>query len=225
MIEAQAARLSAPLLCQGVDWDAFSQGGRLVVQTEDRALDLPLPALHGPHQIDNAGLAVAAMLATSFGVEDAAFARGVQTVRWPGRLQPLTGGAVAAPVLAIGGEVWVDGGHNAHAAAALARWLTERERRAPRPVTLILALRARKDARAFLAALAPNVARVIAVPLAEDHVGPETISALAREAGLSADAAPSLHVAMNNAAQSPAPRVVISGSLLLAAEALSDTNA
>ena len=32
---------------------------------------------------------------------------------------PLTRGALSEPVRAVGGEVWVDGGHNPHAAAAL----------------------------------------------------------------------------------------------------------
>ena len=47
----------------GRDFDAYEQAGRLVVQMEDRLLDLPPPSLFGAHQFANAGLAVAAILA------------------------------------------------------------------------------------------------------------------------------------------------------------------
>lgn len=222
VLEAQAERLGAPLWHQGVEWDAYANNGRLVVQTEHRSLDLPLPSLQGPHQIQNAGLAAAAFLApTPFDIPEEAFAQGLRAARWPGRLQPLTSGALAAPVLAAGGEVWVDGGHNAHAAQALVHALAELQRKRPAPVVLIVGMRARKDAAAFIAALAPSAQRVVAVPLSEDHIAPEALALLARDAGAEAHTAPSLAAAMQNAAQSPAPRVLICGSLLLAAEALS----
>lgn len=198
----------------GVDWDAYESGGRLVVQTEWRTLDLPLPALHGPHQIDNAGLAVTAMQYWR-NFDDDAFAAGVSGARLPGRLQPLTRGTFSAPVRARGGEVWVDGGHNADAAAALARALSNMKARRSGENIVILGLRARKDAAAFVSAIAENADRIIAIPLAEAHVPADEIAALAR--GLSA---PSLAAAMEIAAGFPAPRVLICGSFLIAAEAL-----
>jgi dihydrofolate synthase/folylpolyglutamate synthase len=220
VIEATAKRVNAPLWRQGVEWDAFAHSGRLVVQTEHRTLDLPLPSLFGAHQIENAGLAAAAFLASPFNMTDEAFAQGVRAADWPARLQPIKSGALAAPVLAAGGEVWVDGGHNAHAAEALARALAELNRKRATSVVLIVGIRARKDAGAFIAALAPSAKRVIAVPLKEDHVAPEEIAAHARAAGIEANTASSLEAAIKNAAQLPAPRVLICGSLLLAAEAL-----
>ncbi|MDX2275866.1 MAG: Mur ligase family protein [Hyphomonadaceae bacterium] len=223
VIEAQAQSIGAPLWRQGVEWDAYANSGRLVVQTEQRTLDLPLPSLQGAHQIQNAGLAAASFLSpTPFDIPDEAFAQGIRAARWPGRLQPLSAGALAAPVRALGGEVWVDGGHNAHAAQALAHALAELQRKRAAPVALIIGMRARKDAAAFIAALAPSAQRIIAVPLSEAHIAPEQLAQLAREAGVEASTAPSLAAAMQNAAQLPAPRVLICGSLLLAAEALRD---
>jgi dihydrofolate synthase/folylpolyglutamate synthase len=212
VIEAQAQKLSAPLYLQGVHWDAYDNNGRLVVQTEERALDLPLPAMFGAHQIDNAGLACAA-LSAPWGreFEDESFAAGVANARWPGRLQPLTRGALSAPIRAAGGEVWVDGGHNAHAAEALARWLRDMQRKREAPAIAIIGMRARKDAAAFVGALGGTVDQIIAVPLAEEHAAPSSIAEIT---------APSLEAAMQNAAQFPAPRVLICGSLVLAAEAL-----
>ena len=57
----QAARLGAPVLAHGQHWHAFEDRGRLVYQDESGLLDLPLPNLPGPHQIQNAGAAIAAL--------------------------------------------------------------------------------------------------------------------------------------------------------------------
>lgn len=221
VIEERATEVGAPLFRCGVEWDAYASQGRLVVQTETRALDLPLPALQGRHQIDNAGLACAALLLSgAVALDESAFAAGVENVAWPGRLQPLTRGALSAPVRTTGGEVWVDGGHNADAAGALARALGDMRRRRASPAIAVVGMRARKDADAFIGALAGAVDHVISVPLAEAHVAPAMISAICDAFDVASSEAPSLEAAMQNAAQFPAPRVLICGSFLLAAAAL-----
>jgi len=221
IIVAQAKRVNAPLYQQGVHWDAYESSGRLVVQTEERALDLPLPALFGRHQIDNAGLACATLLGPwHHEFADDAFASGVANAKWPARLQPLTRGAFSATIRTRGGEVWVDAGHNEDAARALARALGDMKARRGGNAITIVGLRARKDADAFVAALVPVCARFIAVPLGEDHIEPAEIATLAAKHGATAESAPSLNAAMQIAAQLPAPRVLICGSFLLAAEAL-----
>jgi dihydrofolate synthase / folylpolyglutamate synthase len=220
VIEQRAEEVGAPLFRAGVEWDAYASAGRLVVQTETRALDLPLPVLHGRHQIDNAGFACVALLSTALQIEDVHFAAGIERATWPARLQALTRGALSAPVRAAGGEVWVDGGHNPQAALALARALNDLQMRRPTKTVAIVGMRARKDADRFISALAGSVDRVIAVPLSEAHIAPDTISAIGEARGVETGTAPSLTAAMQNAAQLPAPRVLICGSFLLAAEAL-----
>jgi dihydrofolate synthase/folylpolyglutamate synthase len=226
VIEAQAERVAAPLYRAGIEWDAYASQGRLVVQTESRVLDLPLPGLQGRHQIENAGLACATFLAPGpFAFDDSAFSAGVEQASWPARLQPLTRGALSAPVRAAGGEVWVDGGHNAHAATALARALNDMSTRRGGTNVAIVGMRARKESDAFVGALAGAVNRIIAVPLTEAHVAPALMVAQAEAMGVAASTAPSLQAAMQNAAQLPAPRVLICGSFVLAAEALALENA
>jgi len=220
VLEAEAARVGAPLYRQGFEWDAFASLGRLVVQTETRALDLPLPALHGAHQLDNAGLACVALMAAMPQIADEALAEGVVRAAWPGRLQPLTRGPFSAIVRVQRGEVWVDGGHNEHAAAALANALKEMKSRRGGANIAIVGQRLRKDAEAFLHQLCAGVDAVIATPMPEAHVEPERIAHLARENGIEATTAPTLLQAMKIAAQYPAPRVLICGSFLMAAEAL-----
>src|SRR5690606_30898625 len=110
--------VGAPVLAMGTDFDAWAERGGLAWQGPDRLLDLPAPALAGPHQIDNAGLAVAA--AVELGLPEAAIAEGLRAARWPARLQRLTAGPHAAAARAAGVELWLDGGHNPHAGRALA---------------------------------------------------------------------------------------------------------
>ena len=220
VIEAAAAKIGAPLRMQGVAWDAHAAHGRLAVQTEDETLDLPPPALTGAHQIDNAGLAVAALLYADAPIADDAFAAGVANGRPPARLQPLTRGRLSAPIRAQGGEVWVDAGHNAHAAAALAQALRALNAKREAATLAIIGLRARKDADSFVAALAGACDHIIALPLSEAHIAPARIAAIANTMDVAASTASSLATAMQTAAQFPAPRVLICGSFLLAAEAL-----
>ncbi len=61
MIEHEAARNHAPLLVHGQHWHASAEHGRLIFQDENGLLDLPLPNLPGPHQIENAGAAIMAL--------------------------------------------------------------------------------------------------------------------------------------------------------------------
>jgi dihydrofolate synthase/folylpolyglutamate synthase len=225
VIERRADEIGALLFRCGVEWDVYASQGRLIVQTEPRALDLPLPALHGRHQIDNAGLACAALLLSgAVTIEDAAFDAGIESVAWPARLQPLTRGAFSAPIRAIGGEVWIDGGHNEHAATALARALNDMKTRRGGESTAIVGLRKRKDAAAFISALARGADHIIAVPLSEEHASPSSIASQAQQLDTKAQTAPSLAAAMQIAAQLPAPRVLICGSFVLAAEALAAEN-
>lgn len=225
VLEQAAENAHTPLLLGGRDWDAFARNGRLAVQTGDRLLDLPMPSLRGAHQIDNAGLAVAAALALNDDrIAEDSIAKGMRRAEWPGRLQPITHGAHAARVLAAGGELWIDCGHNPHAAHALANALTDLNRRAPRDVTAILGLRARKDAEGFIEALAPALARVIVIPLRSDQsANPAALAAFAAKLGLDAQSAPSLDDALTRALQSKSPRILVTGSLLLAGQILSES--
>jgi dihydrofolate synthase/folylpolyglutamate synthase len=221
-IEAEAQRVGAPLLRCGVEWDAWMQHGRLVVQTQDRLLDLAPPGLTGAHQVENAGAAVVAALALhDQRITDDALSAGVANAYWPARMQRLKGGALGAIAAAEDAELWLDGGHNPHAARALARALDGLALRDPRPVTAILGMLANKDLAGFLGPLRGKIARVIAVPIHASQSGrlPEDVAAEARALGFDATTAPDLTKA-TTAASKGGGRVLICGSLYLAGEAL-----
>jgi dihydrofolate synthase/folylpolyglutamate synthase len=94
VIEARAERLGAPLLASGQHWHAQEDRGRLVFQDDHGLVDLPLPNLPGPHQIQNAGAALAAL--RHLGAGEAACEAAVTRAFWPARMQRLRQGPLVA---------------------------------------------------------------------------------------------------------------------------------
>jgi len=224
VIEAEAARLGAPLKAMGRDFDAFSQGGRLVVQDHERLLDLPPPSLAGQHQYENAGLAAAAMLALADPrIDERAIARGVESAVWPARMQRLTKGPFGQQAEARGADLWLDGGHNPHGARALAAAVQAMAARDGRPVTLITAMLANKDAAGFYDAFKALNPRVLTVRAETDAAASaEALAGVAGAAGLDATACESPEAAMNLALadNGPAPHLIICGTLYFCGEVL-----
>ena len=224
VIEAEAERVGARLLMAGRDFDAYPEGGRMALQFGDRFLDLPPPALPGAHQIGNAALA--AISALSLGdprIDEAAVAEGVASATWPARLQRLTRGPLGERAQAAGADLWLDGGHNPHAARALADFARSLTARDGRPVALIVGLLQRKEARGVFDAFAPLKARVICTGFhAEAAADPAELAGAARAAGCAdVQTAVDVSAAVEKALTGGTPpHVVICGSLYLAGEVL-----
>lgn len=223
-ILACAAELGAPVLQYGQDWMTRGENGRMVFQYTDGLLDLPLPGLPGPHQLINAGMAVAAVLSLpDFRIGSDAIAKGLQTVEWPARLQRLCGGRLES-LLPAGAELWLDGGHNPAAGLALADALGGFEERRPMPLYLICGMLKTKDASGFLTPFQGLARKVyaIAIPGEQNCLSAEALAGAARGAGLAVESAPDFEAALRAITLEcgQPPRVVICGSLYLAGAVL-----
>ena len=216
VIEQVAARNGAPLLAQGQHWHARAEAGRLIFEDETGLCDLPLPNLPGPHQIDNAGAALAALRHLGFGPE--ACEAAVSRAEWPARMQRLRSGPLADRV--PGAELWLDGGHNPSAGEALARVLAGLPERR---TELICGMLNTKDVRGYLRPLAGHAEHLTAVSIpGEANTLPAEVTATAaREVGLTADVAADVAEALEQvAARAPDARILICGSLYLAGAVL-----
>jgi len=216
VIEAKAARLGAPLWVHGQHWSVSEERGRLVYQDENGLLDLPLPNLPGPHQIQNAGAAIAAL--RLLGRDEAAAEAAVTSAVWPARMQRLRHGPLADS--APGVELWLDGGHNPAGGEAVAATLA---RLRARETHLICGMLNTKDVKGYMRPLAAHAAKLWAVPIpGEPNTLPaETTRDAAHEAGLQAEAAGSVAEALARiVATNPQARVLICGSLYLAGQVL-----
>ncbi len=219
-IERAAAKLRIVPFVQGRDYDGHAQDGRLVYQDETGLLDLPPPALFGAHQFDNAALAIAAVRHFHLPVSDAQIARGLQTVEWPARIQPLKG--KLRDLLPKSSELWLDGAHNAHGAAALARALEEMNAARPKPLVLIVGMMNTRESADFLAPFVPMAPKVfgLTIPGEENAHPAEVIAEAARAAGLEAKPSASIGTALKEAGATRGARVVICGSLYLGGHVL-----
>ena len=221
VIEQRARAIGAPLSIHGRDWRALRVGSRLVVGIDGLTRDLPLPALFGCHQIDNAGLAVACAAALGdLAPDDRAIAEGLRTAEWPARLQRLTRGPLLERLPAAT-ELWLDGGHNPAAGQALAASLNGADRQ---PLHLVVGMLNTKDETGFLRPLAPLARTIHTVPVPDAPASRDPIEAAAeaRRLGLAATPAPDVASALAAiVGVEPEPaRILVCGSLYLAGHVL-----
>jgi dihydrofolate synthase/folylpolyglutamate synthase len=216
VIEARAQAVGAPLMAHGQHWHVTTERGRLIFQDENGLRDLPLPNLPGAHQFENAGAALMALrhLALNETSLDAAVTR----ANWPARMQRLHEGPVvtAAP----DAEIWLDGGHNAAAGAALAQHLASLP---ARPTHLVCGMLNTKDIAGYLRPLAQQAQSLTAlsIPGEANTLPAATTAQAAQDAGLPASTAETAMDAVRAiAAQEPRARILICGSLYLAGHIL-----
>jgi dihydrofolate synthase/folylpolyglutamate synthase len=217
----RAERLGIRPVIAGEDYEGHAENGRLVYSDEQGLLDLPAPALAGPHQFENAATAIAATRHFGLPVTEADIAKGLREVDWPARLQPVHG--TLLQLLPAGSELWLDGGHNAHGAAALALALDEMQKRRPLPLVLIMGLMNTRKPADFLAPFAGKVKQIFALTIpGEPNANPAAVIVeQARAAGFAAVESKSILNALAEAAALGGEmRVVFAGSLYLAGHVL-----
>jgi dihydrofolate synthase/folylpolyglutamate synthase len=212
VIEHTAARLGAPLIAYGQHFHVQAERDRLVFQDETGLLDLPLPTLPGPHQVQNAGAVLAAL--RHLGAGEAACEAALMNAAWPARMERLTSGAVVDRYNTT--ELWLDGGHNPAAGRAIADTLDTLPKR---PTHLICGMLNTKDVRGFMRPLAPfaQTLTAVAIPGETNTLPAETTAAAATSAGITATTAPDLYAALDAiTARAPKARILICGSLYFA---------
>ncbi len=216
VIEQKAERLFAPLRIGRQDWGSRREGDSLVYQDEHGLMDLPLPVLPGPHQIVNAGTAIAALRELGFGRIEARAA--VTEAEWPARMQRLGHGPLVEAAGAC--ELWLDGGHNPAGGEAVAATLAALPRR---PTHLVCGMLNTKDVAGYMRPLAgvAHSLTAVAIPGEPNTLPAEDTAAAATSVGLAASTAPDALAAVGRiAADHPGARILICGSLYLAGQVL-----
>ncbi len=208
VLRAEAARVGAPLLQEGVDFALALEGGQLVYRHGQRRLPVVL-GLAGEHQRQNAALALALLDVledAGAALSDGARTAGLRDVRWPGRLEEVPG----TPLLLL------DGAHNPSGVEALRRALDTTY--AGRRIHLVFGAVREKDVGAMLRRLLPAMASCTLTPLETPRsLEPSGYVAEARrfcaEVHVAASAVEALDAARARAAK--ADVVLVAGSLYL----------
>lgn len=183
-----------PVVLDVIRKRAAKFGSRFIHVTDEH--ETPLP---GGFQRRNAGLAVRA--ARELGIGEDAIQRGVRNTRWRGRLEHLR---------VHGKDIWIDGGHNAHAVSATAPFF---DAHVPHPRLLVFGMMSDKDVDAVVARVFPLFDRVIAT----EPYPPRSVSADRFQGAI---AIPNPDDAFRAALEAPEPAIVITGSLYLAGAAI-----
>jgi dihydrofolate synthase/folylpolyglutamate synthase len=220
-IRQACARLGASLTLAGEDFAVAADGAGMRFADRDGELTLPAPILPGAHQIQNAGLAIAAARRLGpLAPDRAAVAAGLRSTRWPARLQRLDRGRLLRTIRRED-ELWVDGGHNPEAGQAVASFFGSLERR---PLRVVLGMLTTKDATGYLTPLAPQVDRLVAVDITDSDSAqpPARLVDTARGLGVDAEAAGDLKGGLASLASGAPARIAVLGSLYLAGRALAE---
>ncbi len=168
----------------------------------------PTP-LAGDFQQRNVGLAVRAaeeLIPLLPRITPESIERGVANTQWRGRLERIDRG---------GKQIWIDGGHNAHAVAAIVPFIGEH---VPAPRLLVFGIMSDKNIADVTSALFPLFDAIIATEPYPPRSEPA--SRLVSIAGDRAVAEPDPRLAMERALASDYKSVVIAGSLYLAGAAI-----
>ena len=202
-VEQAAMAAGAPLEVKGRNWDASAELAGLHYRDRHGELALPAPTLPGPHQIENAALAIAMLRHQDVvSVSREAMAEGIRAARWPARLERLAPGPLTG-----NREVWLDGGHNPSAGAMLGAHFKGQR------LHLIVGMLEAKDPKALTDPLGDNLASLTVVPVpGHDHHAPEAF-------GPDAKSAPDVPAALAALPDDGLP-VLIAGSLYLAGTVL-----
>lgn len=214
VIEARAEAVRAPLFLAGRDWSWNGTRVDLTVRGPFETYRGLQVSLLGPHQVENAAVAVAVvdLLRAQKRIDLAAndIRVGLRQVRWPGRVE----------VIRKNPTVIVDGAHNGESAEYLARTL--REEFSFNRLFLVLGTSADKDIPAIVRALVP-LADFAGVTRSNHPraAAPERLAEEFWRAGRPARTFPDVGTALDEflGEAGPDDLICVTGSLYLVAEA------
>ncbi len=208
-----ARQRQAPVSLSGRDfgWEALS-GEAFSYHASGFALHGLRPVLPGRHQHENLSLAItAARLLRRDGaaIDSEALRRGVESVRWPGRLEWWGGGR----------EILLDGAHNGGGASVLADYLKGLTHTG---IRWVVGIKGDRRPEEILGPLLPEVTALYATqPPVESAVPAEDLVRFSAAAGIAVQSHPDVHSALQAALRErrPGEIVLIAGSLYLVAAA------
>jgi dihydrofolate synthase / folylpolyglutamate synthase len=185
------------------------RGHRIRLRTMRRDYGAITLALAGAHQVNNALVSIhvlESLEAAGVSISPESVRHGLETVRWPGRLDRRR--------LADGREVLLDAAHNPEGAQALAAYLSSEIRDA---LPLVFGAMRDKDVTDMLRTLAPYTrALVLTRAQTARAAEPADLASVAHEVGMSVPVIvePDIAAALD-AAWRIAPRIAVAGSIFL----------
>ena len=216
MITDKALSLESPIIAEGKQWFIKEEEDGVFYEDQHTSIKLPRPNLLGAHQIQNAGIALAALNYLS--APQKALHGAISKAKWPARMQKLSTGPI---VETLGhSDVWLDGGHNPAAGQALANYLSTDDKR---PTILICGMLRTKDVEGYLAPLSKKAKflAAISIPNEQNTLTADETAIIGNQLGIASKSFTSIAEGVQFVAdQFPKCKVLICGSLYLAGQIL-----
>lgn len=167
----EAGDKNTPLFCAEKEWHVKKNETGFTFRFKDEENTYPLPNLIGNHQIQNAGLALAALqvLKHQFPLSYEDISYGLTHAHWPGRLERIQSGK-AFETIPNDTELWYDGGHNDSAGEAIARQIKVWNEQCQKDTHLILGMKADKKPDEFLKDILPQIQSITVTKV--NDIGP-----------------------------------------------------
>ncbi len=225
VLKERSQKLDCATITQNEDFHVEPINSSFLFSNSKKNLTLPMPKLTGVHQVDNAGVAIMALY--KLGCSDQNVSDAITKVHWPGRLQKITKGKLSPSNLGFTAELFLDGGHNPAAGAAIATWIKQLK---PSTFFLILGIMKNKNLQGFLAPFGSSIHKLIAVNIPEEINAQdrETIAQTATRMEIPSVVASDIKSALQNIkAEKPIlpKRILITGSLYLVGHFLKQNSA
>ena len=163
LIRNEVKKKKAILFEEGIHWKISKIiKNSFVLNFSGNDFEFEKPSLHGNHQIENVSTALASIMAVKkFKLEMKKINLGIRSAVWPGRMQNLNNGKLKK-IVGENFELWLDGGHNAHASEIL---FTEIDKWKNSKIILILGMVSGKDPVKFLKKIVNKISLLILLPI------------------------------------------------------------
>ena len=207
----------------GRDWTIKKINRIIKYEDGDNKIEFKSIGLKGDHQIINAGMCIASLKILQkkekIELNDNQIKDGIAKTFWPGRLTELSRGLKI--INNVSCDIWVDGCHNPAGSNVIAEEIIRMNEKNKKETVLILGMSKDKKIDKFLNNFKGIVNEILFVPIKNrDSINFDQVTNASKGMGFNIIEKQSISEALESIARRDNLRILICGSLYLAAEAL-----
>ncbi|MDG1888577.1 MAG: bifunctional folylpolyglutamate synthase/dihydrofolate synthase [Alphaproteobacteria bacterium] len=230
VIKLKAEETGSPLFIFQRDWNITETKSAIKFEVEGSTSYFEKPNLKGIHQIQNAGIAIAAThyLKEVLPIKNGSIDQGLLTVKWPARLQKINEGPLIN-ILPTNVELWIDGGHNQNASLLIAHTIRNWKIKNPcLSIHMVFGCLSNREIKALLQPFIDiiDLVQTVRIPEQANSASRELVAHTAKSMGFRANPADTVTKAIKNIISLSAGKrlILIYGSLYLSGSVLADNS-
>ena len=230
VIKLKAEETGSPLFIFQRDWNITETKSAIKFEVEGSTSYFEKPNLKGIHQIQNAGIAIAAThyLKEVLPIKNGSIDQGLLTVKWPARLQKINEGPLIN-ILPTNVELWIDGGHNQNASLLIAHTIRNWKIKNPcLSIHMVFGCLSNREIKALLQPFINiiDLVQTVRIPEQANSASRELVAHTAKSMGFRANPADTVTKAIKNIVSLSTGKrlILIYGSLYLSGSVLADNS-